>query len=146
MGAVMAVTTLEAAVAALQALVNAVSGIREAPALLTDVPHVFPCARAYPWEGEWTGMGGEWKKGMQTIALDVHVANRNVKHAVKALYPFADSIGNMLAANPTLSDTVQTIDYPVTWSFRSFTWDTQGQVITLGFRFLIPVKLETAQT
>jgi hypothetical protein len=142
----MAVTTLEAAVAALQTLTLALTGMREAPALLTEVPQVFPCSRAYPWEGTWTGMGGGWKKSLATIALDVHVARRDMRRDIDTLYPFVDSVGNMLAANPTLSTTVQTIVYPVTWSFRSFTWDAQGSVITLGFRFLIPVKLETVNT
>jgi len=133
-------------VAALQVLTDALAGMREAPALLTEMPQVFPCARAYPWEGEWTGMGGEWKKSLATIALDVHVARRDLKRDIKTLYPFVDSVGNMLSGNPTLSATVNTIVYPVSWSMRSFTWDAQGSVVTMGFRFLIQVKIETANT
>jgi hypothetical protein len=142
----MAVTTLQAAIAALQALVGAVSGIREAPAILTEVPQVFPCARAYPWEGEWATLSAGTKRGRQTIALDVHVARRDMRYDMAQVYPFVDTIGEVLAENPTLSGTVQTIMYPVTWSMRSFQWDQSGQVITLGFRFLIPVKMDTATT
>jgi hypothetical protein len=139
-------TTLEAAVTALQALVNSLSGMREAPAYLTEVPHIFPCARAYPWDGEWTGMGGGWKKSLATIALDIHVARRDMRRDLDTLYPFVDLVGNLLADNPTLSATVDTIKFPVTWSMRSFTWDAAGSVVTVGFRFLITVKIETATT
>lgn len=141
----MPVTTVDAAVRALQALMLAgVTGLREAPSVLTETPNVFPCSRCYPWEGEFTRLNSATRHNMQTIALDVHVARRDLRHDMTTLAPLLDAIGGVLVNNPTISGTVDTIEYPVRWSLKAWSWDAQGAVRTFGFAFLIQVKMQAA--
>jgi hypothetical protein len=138
----MPVTIETAAIAALQALLLAgVTGLRSAPSVITETPQVFPCTRCYPWEGDITGQGNDWRQDITTLALDVHVARRDQKYDMNTLTPLFDAIGDVLTANTQLSGTVQTIIYPVHWNLMSWQWD--DGVKTFGFRYVITVKLET---
>jgi len=135
---------VQSAITALQALVNAVTGIREAPAYSTEVPAVFPCSVCLPYEGETTGMGG-WRKNVDTVTLDIHVARRDLKWDIRTLTPYVDSISNMLAANPTISASVDTIVYPVPWRLLVMEW-AMGGVKTICIRFMVTFKHQTVVT
>jgi hypothetical protein len=136
---------VQAAITALQALVLNVTGIREAPAYSTEAPTIFPCSVCLPYEGDMTGMGGTWRKNVDTVTLDIHVARRDLKWDIRTLTPYVDSISNMLAANPTISASVDTIVYPVPWRLMVMDW-AAGNVKTICIRFLVTFKHQTVCT
>ena len=142
----MAVTDLRAAIAQIQTYMLTLTGMREAPTDAPEQPHVFPFAICAPAEGEWTGLQVAWKQGLQTVSLDIHVARKDLPRDIQKLADFEDAVPNILIANPTLNGTVDTIVYPIRWRLVTFSWDQMGQVKTIGFRFLITVKMETVVT
>ena len=103
---------LQAVITALQDLVGAIDGIRIAPHYAPEAPEVFPASVCLPYEGETTGIGGNVYQNIDTVTLDIHVGRRDMKWDVRTLTPYVDSISNMLAANPTISDKASAVNIP----------------------------------
>jgi hypothetical protein len=138
--------TVQAAITALQALVNAVTGIREAPSYSSEAPQVFPMSLCLPYEGELDILSaGQAQKNLATVTLDIHVARRDMKWDIRTLTPYVDSICNVLAKNPTISGSVSTIIYPIRWNVIAVDW-AQGNVKTICVRFYVTFKLIAATT
>ena len=142
----MAITDLRAAIAQIQTYMLTLSGMREAPTDPPEQPHVFPFAICTPFEGEWSGQSGAWKKGLQTVVLDIHVARKDLSRDMQKLADYEDAVPNILLANPTLNGTVDTIVPPIYWRLLTFSWDKAGTLLTIGFRFTVTVKMQTAIT
>lgn len=137
--------TLREVIAAIQADMLTLTGMREAPTDPPEQPQVFPFSICLPDSGEWI-RAADVKQGLQTVTIDVHVARRDLPRDVAALTTyFADAVPNKLLGDPYLGNTVDTIT-ALTWQILTFRWDAAGQVQTIGLRFTLTVKMRTAIT
>ena len=131
------------AVAQIQENVDAVSGMRAAP---TDPPEsirYFPFAVSYLEGGTWEVGPAGIKTGLHTIVCEVHVARKNdLAREVKKAMDYSDNIPNDLLDDITLGGTVETI-VEMRYDFGPMGW---GGVDTVGFRFYITVKMQSAIT
>lgn len=134
-------STLQQAIANLQTIIGAIPGIRQAPDTAPEKITQFPFAVAYPESGSIDLRSGGWYKGLHTIVLELHVARKDLPRDIATAMPFIESIPAALDANPTLNGSVDTIVSPVNYQFQELGWE--GDVITLGFRFNIQVKINT---
>ena len=132
---------LQAAIDAIQDLMLTISAIREAPDEPPDTINVYPFAVCFASSGAWTPQSAAWKKGLHTITLQVHWARKDLARDVTKAMALVETIPNLLCNNPTLAGTVDTIVYPLTYTFGALSW---GGVDTIGFDFKIPVKIQSA--
>jgi len=141
------VTTLLGAVAAIQDVADAMTGIRYAPDYPPDSLNIFPCAICYGARGERQGLGGNgWVEAHDIIFCEIHVPRKDLARDVALLMPFVETFCNDLLEDVTLGGDVTAIEPPITWEVLERTFDAQGAVKTLCLRFTIPVKLVNAIT
>jgi hypothetical protein len=140
--------TLEEAATELMALIEDVSGMKAAPDKPPESINMFPFAVAYPSTGELFQEGYKAYRNRAVLALEVHVGRSNLPTDVDALYPFLERVADVIMDpdNATLSGKVDTIvaDEPsggIPWTFGELDW---GDTKTLGYRFLVKVKLKGA--
>lgn len=132
--------TLQDAVGGLMTLVDAVSGIREAPDYAPESIKTFPFAVGYAKSGTFEfGVAGEMK-GLHDIVVEVHVARKNLRSALKTAMGFSDSVPAAVMADPTLGGNVDTFE-EITYEFGALDY---GGAQTIGFRFTVKnVKIRT---
>jgi hypothetical protein len=138
--------TLYEAAVELAGLAGNLAGIKGAPEVPPEQINQFPFAVVWPNTGIISQLTNTDYKSLDTLALEIHVARKNLPVAMTAIYPYLDLVAAMLMNNPTLNGTVQTINLShaeggVAWSFGELNWQ---ETKTLGFRFDIPVKREEA--
>lgn len=144
--------TIDDAVAALQTIVGAISGIRSAPDEPPERAAAFPFIICHQstgtFETETANDGTDTAvKGLHTIVLQLHVARRDLPRAYAKAIPYPELIKNVIfkQANLTLSGTIDTIVSEISYTFGDLEY---GGVDTLGYIFQIPVKIknDTATT
>ena len=134
---------LQAAIDDVQNTVAGLTGIRAAPHEPPESLNVYPFCVAYAGSGSWEyGPMGD-KKGIQNIVLELHVARKDLARDIAAAMAYCESIPNAIMADPTLGGTVNTISGPIVYTFGALSW---AGTDTLGFRWTIPVKLQSAIT
>lgn len=133
--------SLQDAITQLQTIIGELDGIRQAPTTAPDKITQFPFAVAYPGGGSFDLRSSGWYKGLHTIILEVHIARKDLPRDIATAMPFIELIPAALDANPTLNGAVDTIVSPITYQFQELGWE--GDVLTLGFRFNIQVKINT---
>jgi hypothetical protein len=121
--------------------VKTLSGIRNA-SLAPENLAVFPFVVVYPFAGTLETVTPETMKGLHTIAVEFHLARRDLPRDVAAGLPYVELFGKLMLGDPTLGARVETIVGSLSYDFMSFTWG--DGTVTLGFRFKIPVKIETS--
>lgn len=134
--------SLKGAIAALQTIVGGLSGIRNAPELAPEQLNEFPIAVAYPSKGEIFSQSGVWRKSLHTIALEIHTARKDLPTDISRTINYVELVGDALVTNPTLGGAVDSIVFPLKYGYGELEW--VGDVITLGYQFLITVKINQA--
>jgi hypothetical protein len=126
-------------VQAVQDIVSAVSGIREAPDYPPEQLGDFPFAVAFPGEGVHSfGVVGE-RLFLGNIILEIHVSRVDLPFAVENVIGFGDTIPNALmkfivtAGGQCLNGTADTFEN-ITQTFGQLNW---GETQTLGWRFTL---------
>ena len=132
--------TIQDAIEGIQDLVGAVSGIREAPDYAPEGIRIFPFAVAYASAGSFEfGVAGEMK-GLHDIAVEIHVARKNMRTALKTAMGFSDAVPAAIMADPTLGGDVDTFG-SISYTFGAMNY---GEMQTIGFRFIVTdVKIRT---
>lgn len=130
--------TLRGAVAALQALVGALDGIREAPTDPKPSQNLFPFAITYAATGSINSEAQKFKD-LTTLFLEVHVNTNLFQKDIETASGFHDEIRVLLNDNPTISDTVQTINFPIPYTFGRLSWGGERDN-HIGFRYEVQIK------
>lgn len=126
------------AVAAVQDVVGAITGIRGAPDTPPDQINVFPFSVAYPTNGSWRRTRPGTREGVQKIAVEIHFSRTGLARDVAEALPFGDTVAEALLGNLTLAGTVFDLN-SIDWTFGPMKW---GGIDTLGWRFLLAVHME----
>ena len=137
--------SLSGALARVQVLVGALSGIRRAP---TDPPasmNVFPFSIAYVGAGEWTEYSNGGKQFLGDLMLELHVAFKDLPRNVAELMTYAESIPNaILGDGSNLNSTVSSVNGIRFDGLRVVAY-AQG-LETLAMVWAIHVKMQNALT
>ncbi len=131
--------TLAAAISNLQAKARAISGIKEAPDSPPENAGQFPFAVTYPRNGQVDDPG--WRKGLHTIFTEFHTSRVLLGSAITATMGYMDAFEDAIARDPRLGGTVDTIVFPIRYTFGRMEWNG---IPTIGVRYEITVKIQTA--
>jgi len=123
----------QAAIAAVQALILTLPGIKQAPAYAPEQISEFPFSVAYPGSGTWEFGAGGSMKGLLSIVIEIHVARLNLPDDISNAMVYADIVPKILLQNPTLSGTVSTFG-TIDHEFAPLGY---GSSETIGFRWVI---------
>lgn len=123
---------------ALQSMAQKIEGIKAAPLKIVESAQQFPFAMSFPRNGTFDLLGG-WNKYINTVYLDIHCSRTLLEQTLEKDVPFLEKIGAALQADPTIGGSGATIVSPVRWEFGKL---TIGTTETIGYRFIIQVKLE----
>lgn len=102
--------TLEGAIAAIQDIVGAISGVVEAPDYPPESVNQFPIALCYPLRFDAQGAGGGLVKGLHTVRIDLLCARQLLPKDIAKAAPYGRLIYRALWNNPNLSNAVDTIN------------------------------------
>ncbi len=128
--------TLAQVIERVAAVMSSVPGIRRAPVNPEEQMNVFPFAVVYPADGDNTfGTPGE-RLALDSIAIEIHVARKDLPRDIQSALPFVDSIPDALMADMVATQWAGTIDTfeSISWTFGPLGW---GGMDTLGFRFTV---------
>jgi hypothetical protein len=114
------------------------AGCKSAPAEVTEGAGNFPFAVSYPLRGTISVDDASAGRDIHTLASEVHVGRQHLGNAVELAKTVLIAFGLLLKQNPKLNGTVDTIDYPIRYTFGSLSW---ANVPTVGFRFEIDIKI-----
>jgi len=118
--------------------------IRSAPTYPVDTAAALPIAIAYIAEGTGQADDASTARLLLTINVDFHVRRDSMKSAYTQLNNIIPEFLKRLAGDPTLSGTVDTINFPVSFTVAPAQWDA---VVTQMASFSVPVKfIETPTT
>lgn len=122
-----------------QGLMREVAGMREAPDRPPDKIGRYPFATCYPFAGEvWFGEPEGRYRGLHQLALEVHVARKDLARDFESSMALLEPVLEALGADVTLGGTVETLVGEVTYTYGPLLWFGQD---TLGWRFLLRVKI-----
>lgn len=141
-------SVIDNAIARLQALALACSSsdvvIRSAQTLPTGDAVNLPMAVAHITSGQATAMNKTDMKFEPVVSIDFHFNRSSLRQAYKEIDIIAVEYPKRLAGDPTLSGTVDTIQFPVTFDVSPVEWD---RIQTQMLRFSVSLKtLETPTT
>lgn len=129
--------SLAAAIAQVQTYVSALPGIKSAPTDPPESANQFPFSVTYAVRGSFNFESAGWGIGLHQIVTEVHLARQSLPQAVAQALPYFESFVDVLIANPTLNDTVTTLNL-VEYQFGRLEY---GGVETIGWVFTLSVKL-----
>src|SRR5512139_3347037 len=125
--------TLQAAIAKIQDIAGAVSGIRAAPEYLPETINIYPFLVCYAGSGSYEYAPAGVMKGLHNIILELHIARKDLPRDTEKAMPYADSIPLAIFHDPTLGGTVSTFGR-ISYTFGGMQY---GDQMTLGFRFTL---------
>lgn len=133
---------IDAAVQALQSLILSSSDttIRAAPDYPIDDANLLPLSIAYISSGQSTAEDSGSVKMILTLKADVHFSRVSIVEAYKQISKFVPNFLKRLAGDPTLSGTVDTVVYPVSFDVIPMQYN---MIVTQAVSFSIPVKIRT---
>jgi hypothetical protein len=126
---------LQTIVTAIQADVDAITGIRGAPSEPPDVIPVFPFAVCFPGSGTFEQETRGCMEGDHTIILEIHGARKNLRSDYLTIAPYGDTVAEKLLADEDLSGTVDVLQR-MRYTFGPMEWNG---LPTIGWRFEIDV-------
>ena len=118
--------------------------IRSAPNYPVESAAVLPLAVTYIGDGECIRDNNTDVRLLYTIFTDIHVDPKIMKSAFSQINNIIPDLERRLAGDPTLTETVDTIRFPITHDEPSCAlWN---DITTLMVRFRIPIKIKTTPT
>ena len=137
--------SISGALARVQTLVGALSGIRKAPTEPPASMNAFPFSIAYIGPGEWTEYSNGGKQFLGDLMLELHVAFKDLPRNVAELMDYVESIPNaILGDNSNLNSTVSSVNGMRFDGMRVVAY-AQG-LETLALSWAIHVKMQNALT
>lgn len=136
-------TTLVAAIAAIQDVADAMTGIRDAPDYPPDALNIFPISVCYGVRGTAGGLGGcTSAEYHDTIYCEIHVPRKDLARDVAMLMPYVETFTNDLLEDVTVGSNIpEGIVPPIDWEVLERTFDAAGGLVkTLVLRFTIRIK------
>lgn len=130
-------SVVDNAIARLQVLALACTGIKSAPDYPIEDATALPLAIAHITEGNAIQQNATMTQCNLVVAVDFHFARVNIKDAYQRIDTLIPEYLTRLGGDPTLSGTVDTIQFPVTFTVSPAQWDT---IITQMVSFRIPFK------
>jgi len=126
---------------------RALSGVRAAPDYPPDKIDPFPFVVVYPASGTWEfGVAGE-KLGLHVLAVELHVARKDLPRDMQKALDFGDRVPNLLMSklhNDNKWNGKIDAFGRITYTFGTLGWNG---ISTLGFKWLVEgVKLRSAIT
>ena len=136
-------STVQDAIEAIQDIAIA-CGVRYAPDEPPDKITQGPMAITYARGGTWKSAAG-MKTGIHTIIAEFHMPLRSFANDLALVRPYIETFANAILADPTLAGTVGGDGgVPMTYEYFMTTWPSN--VYTIGYRFIITVKQQSAIT
>lgn len=134
-------TTLDGVLSTIQTAVGSVSGVKYAPDDPPEQPQDFPFVVTYPMRYRGQVNTPEDFRMLYDIAVELHVARRNLPTAVQTLLGFPETIANAIFS--TLITNLYAHDH-IEGGFGALRW---GDIETLGFTWtIVGVKITTTMT
>lgn len=140
-------SSIDDAVAVIQELALSLPTIqvKSAPDYPIENVDPLPMAISYLGSGEFMFTNATIHHNFPVIVTEFHVSRVNLKEAYRQTQSIAIEFPQLLAGNPTLDGTVQTIvataDSRIQYTIRPFVWRENPPLVTQMIRFDIPVKL-----
>lgn len=137
--------SLANAIARVQTLADAITGIRSVPDYPPEKLASAPAALAYMGAGEWHCQAG-LKQWQGDIVLEILVGRNqpDLPRAFEALTGYAEDVANQLENDPTLNGTCDVIVFPIRQEAPVMV--QYADVDYMMLRFAIRVKCENAIT
>ena len=135
-------STIQDAITRIQALVGAISTVRQAFEYPPDKLPTGISVVIYPESGEWNFNTNLQKRAMHQIAIDVITPHRDTARDMETLSPLIDSIPNaILKDGATINGTVDTMG-SITYELITL---AVNDINYIGYRFHInDIKIQTA--
>lgn len=134
-------SVIDNAIARLQDLALACTDIKSAPDFPVEDATVLPLAIAHLVSGQGTELNATTMQIEPVVNVDFHFARVNIKDAYQRIDRLVPEYLCRLGGDPTLNGTVDTIQFPVSFTVVPAQWDT---VITQMVSFSVQFKtLET---
>jgi hypothetical protein len=137
---------VQSAIAEIQNVVGALTGIQDAPDYPPDQINAFPFAVCYARSGTHDIGPPELKTSLHNIVIEIHTSRQDLPFSVESVVGYIDSVPNALFAKLQSATPFTAFE---TWGatryeFGPLDW---GGVPTIGIRFTLEqVKIQTAIT
>jgi hypothetical protein len=119
--------------AAVQAVVGSVTGIRYAPDSIPGDISQYPASIVYPKSGRYiTGKVGI-SVSYHNIVVEIHIPLKDLARDVTSLLPYCKSVPEALTADPTLSKHIENSEQ-ISYTFGQMEYNGAA---TIGWRFVI---------
>lgn len=128
---------IDTTIARIQVIADACAGIKAAPNYPTDDASVLPMAIAHITGGTGLAINATDVKFIANITVDFHFDRLILRLTYAAIDALIPDFIQRLGGDPTLSSSVSTIVYPVTFTVSPAQWDS---ITTQMVSFVIPVK------
>lgn len=138
---------IDLAIEVIQSLARSMTTVRvkSAPDYPIENVDPLPMVVSYLGSGEFMFTNATVHHNFPVIVVEFHLSRINLREAYKQAQSIAIEFPQLLAGNPTLDATVQTIvatsDSRITYSVRPFVWRDNPALVTHMVRFDIPIKL-----
>jgi hypothetical protein len=117
--------------------------IKSAPSYPVETAASMPLVITYISEGTAEAVEATTVKMLYTINVDFHVNRTSMKSAYTQINNIIPEYIQRLAGDPTLGDTVDTINFPISFTVGPAQWDT---MVTQMASLSIPVKFRESPT
>lgn len=132
---------LQDAIERIQDLALGLSGVRAAPDDPANKIAYGPMVITYARNGTFEGNSENWTTGRHVIYSEFHLPYQgDLARGVAKMRGYIESFADAILGDVTLNDTVQAVT-SFDYDFMVWTWPTTPQTQTLGYQFMIGVKL-----
>ena len=130
-------TVVDNAIARLQVLALRCTDIKKAPDYPIEDATALPLAIAHIVSGDGIADNATTAQLDLTVNVDFHFARVNIKDAYTRINRIVPEYLQRLCGDPTLNGTIDTIQFPVTFSVSPAQWDT---IVTQMVSFAVTFK------
>ena len=129
--------SLATAIAAVQTVAGAVSGIKQAPTNPPEQSAMFPFSICYARTGTETPQSSGWSVALHTLVCELHCQRTVLPLAVAQALPLYEEFAAAILADVGLAGAVQTVNQ-LRYTFGELEY---GGVKTIGYRIELDVKI-----
>ncbi len=133
--------TIDAVTIALAAVVDGLTGMRDAPSQIPDSVPGYPYAITYPNNGRWASNDASYKTGLHVWHVDIYIGQLpSVGAQVKARCGYIEELPNDLYLAPTLGGACESV-LGITWRWIEQAMGAKRELI---LQFDVEVKYQSA--